>query len=366
VSEAHAASSAALAARLCEEAFALLENRRFAEALALLERAHRLAPDNPRVHYVLGLLYHDLRRPSDALAAFDASLRLNPDDAKALNNRGSMLQILGSLPKAGEAFRRALDLRPDSELPYVNLGKLLEQQGDKQGAIAIYDLAISRGLDAELFGQHRATAAGVSTSRSPDRWVITTFDNFAPTFDAHLSSLQYEVPRQLAAMLLRHAARPFTILDLGCGTGQVGTALAGLGHRLVGVDLSEKMLAQARARNVYERLDLAEIHAALRDTPTASFDAVCAADVFIYIGALEELFRGVARILRPGGRFAFSTEECSPNDYKLLPTGRYAQSEAYIRGLAAGAFDVVEARATTIRTESRVPLPGRLYLLQLH
>jgi len=351
--------------RLCEEGYASLEKRQFALAQMLLEKARALAPDNPQIHYTLGLLFSDQGRARDALAAFDLSLRLNPDDHKAHNNRGSMLQILGRLPEAEAAYRRALDLRPDLEPPYVNLGKLLEQQRNVERAIEIYDLAISRGLDTGLFGQHRATASGVSTSRSPDRWVISTFDNFAPTFDAHLEELQYQVPRQLAALLHPRVNGPLAILDLGCGTGQVGAALAaaGQGHHLTGVDLSAKMLAQAEARSVYQELRLGEIHASMRDIDTGRFDAIFAADVFIYIGALEDLFREAARILRFGGWFIFSTEDCDSPDYRLLATGRYAQSRAYIGRLAEAAFDVIEARATTIRMESGVPLPGRLYLL---
>jgi predicted TPR repeat methyltransferase len=355
------------AGRLCDEGYASLERREFAMAQVLLEKARALEPDNAKIHYILGLLFSDQGRAREALSAFDASLRLNPDDHKAHNNRGSMLQILGRLAEAEAAFRRALDLRPDLEQPYVNLGKLLEQQGKVAMAIAIYDLAISRGLDAGLFGQHRATAAGVSTSRSPDRWVVATFDNFAPTFDAHLKELHYQVPRELAALLQPRAGGPLAILDLGCGTGLVGAALAeqgqGQGHRLTGVDLSPKMLAQAGARNVYQELRLDEIHASLRKIDAEQFDVVFAADVLIYIGALEELFREAARVLRTGGAFLFSTEECESQDYRLLATGRYAQSRAYIERLAEAAFDVVEARATTIRMESGVPLPGRLYML---
>jgi predicted TPR repeat methyltransferase len=359
-------SAAAEAARLCAEGYAFLEDRQFAEARAHFERARTLAPDNPAIHYNLGLLFQDLGRARDALAAFDAALRLNPGDAKTHNNRGSALQILGLLREAGDAFQRALDLRPDLELPYINLGKLREQQRQTQDAIAIYDLAIARGLDRELFGQYRAAASGESTQRSPDSWVSSTFDNFAPTFDAHLAKLHYTVPRELAALLLRHAKRSLSILDLGCGTGQVGAALAGHGHRLTGVDLSPKMLAQARARNHYEQLELAEIHSWLQAAATESFDAVCAADVLIYIGALETLFREAARILRKGGWFAFSTEECSGVDFKLLATGRYAQSEQYVRRLAGESFAVLNADPTNIRIESGAPLPGRLYLLLRH
>ena len=124
------------------------------------------------------------------------------------------------------------------------------------------------------------------------------------------------------------------------------------------------MLAQARARNLYAQLDLAEIHNWLRDAEAGSFDALCAADVLIYVGALEALFSDAARILRPGGWFAFSTEECSAKDWQLLATGRYAHSQDYVRRLAATSFTILHADPATIRIESGEPLPGRLYLLQ--
>ena len=57
------------AVRLCADAYALLEERQFTRAHALLERARALAPDNPRIHYNLGLLFSDTGRTGDALAA---------------------------------------------------------------------------------------------------------------------------------------------------------------------------------------------------------------------------------------------------------------------------------------------------------
>jgi predicted TPR repeat methyltransferase len=111
-------------------------------------------------------------------------------------------------------------------------------------------------------------------------------------------------------------------------------------------------------------LHLAEVHTWLRGASAARFDLVIAADVFIYIGALEDLFHETARSLRPAGWFAFSTEECEAADYTLLPTGRYAQSEAYIRRLAQPEFAVVAANPAVIRVELGNSLGGRLYLLQ--
>jgi predicted TPR repeat methyltransferase len=352
------------AARLCDEGYASLEAGRFEEAHALLVQARELAPGNPLIHYRLGLLFSDTGRPAEALGALDTSLRLQPDNARAHNNRGSALQLLGRVAEAEQAFQRALDLSPELEPPYINLGHLLEEQGKVRQATELYERAMSRGLDPSLFSHYLAAASGEVTRRAPDRWVSATFDNFAPTFDAHLRSLAYDAPQMLAALVRTHADESLDVLDLGCGTGQCGLSLAQQKRYLIGVDLSEKMLAQARAHGVYDELHLAEVHAWLRGAAEARFDLVTSADVFIYIGALEELFLEVARCLRPDGWFAFSTEECGSTDYTLQPTGRYAQSQAYIVRLAESAFKIVAADPAVIRMESEHPLMGRLYLLR--
>jgi predicted TPR repeat methyltransferase len=67
------------------------------------------------------------------------------------------------------------------------------------------------------------------------------------------------------------------------------------------------------------------------------YDLVLAADVFIYVGALEKLFAAIANTLKPGGLFAFSIEaEEEGDDFVLRSTGRYAHSIGYIRRLAEG------------------------------
>ncbi|HEY3181022.1 MAG TPA: tetratricopeptide repeat protein [Casimicrobiaceae bacterium] len=352
------------AERLCEEGYGLLEAGRFEEAYVKLARACSLAPDNPLIHYRLGLLFSDTGRPLEALAALDTALSLQPDNPRAHNNRGSALQMLGREADAEKAYQRAIELAPDLELPHLNLGRLLEQQGKMHDAAEVYKRAIARGLDAEMFGHYLAAVSGRITRRAPDRLIRDTFDNFAPTFDTLLRTLGYDAPRQLAAMLQSRTTAMLDILDLGCGTGQCGVAVAKQKRHLVGVDLSEKMLVRARAHGVYDELHVGEVHAWLREAATGRFDAVTAADVLIYIGALEELFREVARVLRDGGWFVFSTEESEAADYTLLPTARYAHSKAYISRLAETAFAIIEANAVVIRTEFGAPVEGRLYLLQ--
>jgi predicted TPR repeat methyltransferase len=94
------------------------------------------------------------------------------------------------------------------------------------------------------------------------------------------------------------------------------------------------MLEEARKLGVYRELIHADLGEFLAATAVRS-DLIVAADVFIYVGDLAAVFRSARRILGPGGCLAFTVEPATTGqDIQLLPSLRYAHSEAYIRRLA--------------------------------
>ena len=349
---------------LSNEGYALLEQGRYPEALNKLNQALTMAPVNALILYRIGLVHLETNQLAAALAAFERALAYEPANARTHNNRGSCLEMMGHTAAAEAGYRRALTLDSKLPQPYINLGHLLETQNKKHEAIELYQLAIKRGLDATLFEHHLAAISGEVTDRAHENWVRSTFDNFASSFDTHLQQLGYDAPEKLGAMLRSHASAPLDILDLGCGTGLSGLALVTLKGSLTGVDLSEKMLIRARERGIYDALFEGEVHTWLRNAGSAQFNVVISADVFAYIGSLDEVFTEVTRVLKPTGWFTFTTEECETDDYQLLPTGRYKQSQDYIHRLAEGRFSVEISEPATIRIESGVPVAGRLYLLR--
>jgi len=131
----------------------------------------------------------------------------------------------------------------------------------------------------------------------------------------------------------------------------------------VGVDLSPRMLAIARQKAVYADCREQEIHDFLREQAAGSLDGAIAGDVLIYIGNLMDLFAELKRTLRRGGFFAFSTEECVGDDYRLLPAGRYAHSHAYVARLAAEDLYIESQEPWQLRLESGRPVAGCVYLL---
>ncbi len=92
------------------------------------------------------------------------------------------------------------------------------------------------------------------------------------------------------------------VLDLGCGDGQVGRRLAAAGAEVVGVDPTRNQLVVAAGRGGGPTYVQAE--AAAIPVETAAFDAVVACLVFEHIDDLDDSVAEVARVLRPGGRFA--------------------------------------------------------------
>jgi ubiquinone/menaquinone biosynthesis C-methylase UbiE len=98
------------------------------------------------------------------------------------------------------------------------------------------------------------------------------------------------------------------VLELGCGAAEWSRALARLGARVTGLDNSAARLEHARRAVEEEGLDVALVHASSEaiPLPDASFDLVLAdwgaptfSDPFLFVPE-------VARVLRPGGVFAFS------------------------------------------------------------
>jgi len=90
------------------------------------------------------------------------------------------------------------------------------------------------------------------------------------------------------------------ILDLGCGTGALTAEIAARGADVLGIDRSTEMISQARKK--FPALKFETLDA--RALPFhAEFDAVFSNAVLHWIPEADQVIAGVARSLRPGGRF---------------------------------------------------------------
>ncbi len=107
------------------------------------------------------------------------------------------------------------------------------------------------------------------------------------------------VPALGATILARLAPQPGErILDLGCGDGVLTSDLVASGAEVVAVDASAEMVAAAVARGI-----AAQVMDARALTFAAEFDAVFSNAVLHWIPEADAVLHGVARALKPRGRF---------------------------------------------------------------
>lgn len=309
------------------------------EALEWLERASAAAPDDAGILGDYAGALNACRRPDDALKAAERAIALDPARVTLHHRRAFALELLGRLDDAAVAYRRILELDPDDRAAAYHVAALAD--------------------DADRAAQPRA----------PAEYVAALFDDYAEMFDEHLvQRLEYHTPRlirQAVESATPVAAPAVDILDLGCGTGLSGVVFAGRRRRMVGVDLSQKMLDKASQRGIYDELLCLDLVEATRRF-AGEFDLVVAADVFVYVGDLSDVFAAVRDALRPGGLFAFSVEDAGDADgFVLQRTRRYAHGRAYVERLAGAAgLRSLSRQECVIRKDSDVGIRGLVVVLR--
>lgn len=113
-----------------------------------------------------------------------------------------------------------------------------------------------------------------------------------------------EYTEQILPMAAEHLAGAVSVLDVGCGEGQLARlAAAGGASCVIGVDPTWAQVRVAHDRAGGPRY--ARAGADALPHPDTCFDAVVACLVFEHIEAVDEAIAEVARVLRPGGRFLF-------------------------------------------------------------
>ncbi|WP_158554720.1 methyltransferase domain-containing protein [Methylovirgula sp. 4M-Z18] len=275
---------------------------------------------------------------------------------------------------AEEILRQILELVPDWPAAWVTLGAALRGRGDTEAArVALLHAQVLDPQDRLGAALHLARL-GRPLDAMPEAFVRGLFDQYAPRFETHLvEALGYCGPQRLRAALEQACValgRPEVfaeVLDIGCGTGLMARGFEGMFGRIDGVDLSPNMIDAARKTGLYRSLTAADLLAFLRESPR-SYDLICAADVFIYIGDLASVFQAAKRALRTEkgapALFAFTVQTQAQTDYLLGEDMRFAHSEAYVRRVTGEAgLKVCVFEPGAIRNDRGVPSPGHVAVL---
>lgn len=157
------------------------------------------------------------------------------------------------------------------------------------------------------------------------------YEQFAYYYDRLMEDMPYADWLRFAKQCWERYGTPVTVVDLGCGTGNLAIPLARQGFHVTGIDLSEDMLAIARSKS--ETLygtegSLRWVQQDMREweLPEAVDAVISFCDCFNYLlepESLEEAFRQTCQGLNPGGLFLFDVH----TPYQLQ---NYAEHQPFV------------------------------------
>lgn len=331
-----------------------------------------LRPDAAPLHALLGRLLLAGGETAVAAAALTEAWHLDGRDPDLAAECAQALLAAGDPLAAVELLGPVARSTPDSPLLPFRLGQAWAALGEGAKARSAWERCLA--IDpADPWGATTALAGLNDTApAAPDAvFIQALFDRYAERFDRDLvDHLHYQAPALLHALALTLpdlAGGGLAILDLGCGTGLSGLPFRPLARTLAGVDLSPRMLDQARRRALYDQLECSDITQALTRSP-AAWDLLLAADVLNYSGDLEPVLAAAGTALKPWGLFLLTVEEAPPGATApvLTPARRYRHPEGYVRTVAERCGFVVEVlQRGTLRTEKGARVEGLMGALRL-
>src|SRR6266508_4172551 len=167
------------------------------------------------------------------------------------------------------------------------------------------------------------------------------------------------------------------LLDVACGPGLISEAAAVRGAQPVGLDVASAMVARARER--CPGLTFVEGDAQRLPFPDSSFDAVTMNFGILHLSQPETALRQARRVLRQGGRFAFTVWVAEGHAADELihaaitahavsvgqpdgpPAYRFADPDESRQALAEAGFDLGSFRADTVTAIWRTPTADHLF-----
>jgi SAM-dependent methyltransferase len=140
--------------------------------------------------------------------------------------------------------------------------------------------------------------------------VLHLFDNKAATWSAKYAQGGRLTGRlqQLLSVIQQHSAVCWPVLDLGCGTGELASAMAESGLSVTGCDISSEMLRQAANAHGASDIQWTPLDPTWQALPfaDATFGTIVASSVLEYVHDPAAVLAECARILRPHGLLIFT------------------------------------------------------------
>ena len=330
------------------------------------KKAVRLDPQFASAYNNLGALLYDHERFEEALECYRKAFIINPKQAETCSNLAMAVKEAGDPAEAVGLYFNALALDPSLTKIHHYLAQALydlytaKEEDAKETAVKLAQKWKQFFPDNPVAAHVCAAFEGKTPDRAADEYVRELFDSFADSFEAAVRKIDYRVP-DLLAVYMRDKPSGLRILDAGCGTGLNAAVLKPHAKMLAGIDLSEKMIAAACEKGLYDTLQTADITRFCSENP-AAFDLIVLADVVCYFGDLETLLSAVFKALAPGGSVFFTAEKLdSGADFVLRPSGRFAHFPPYVeKALARAGFENIRLSEENLRREKESNVAGIL------
>ncbi len=328
---------------------------------AILEKQ----PDFGQAWNNLGTAYRETGDLDQALSCFRKAVEFAPDMAEAWNNLGVAQDEFDMIQDAAKSYKKAIEIRSDYASAHFNLGVSLQKLGVFKEAEDHYKKVLkTKPDDKSTMFMLQSLGTLETPDAAPAEYVRRVFDECAGTFERTLvENLEYKTPKLLFDLVRPYLTEEMTVLDLGCGTGLGSQFYRPFAKKLIGVDVSLKMLEKAAGKKIYDRLEAVDIFQDWKFPQ--KFDLIYSSDVFVYFGNLDPVIKSASSYLNYGGIIAFSVERLDDNsmEHRLFPSGRYAHSQTYIQDiLSRHALHILEEAKADIRKESGDPVKGLLFV----
>ncbi|MBE6452082.1 MAG: tetratricopeptide repeat protein [Alphaproteobacteria bacterium] len=327
----------------------------FEEAEVRYKKLLQADAKNFEVHNNYAEMLQRQGRKAEALEEYRAAVIINHKSAEVCNNLALILRDVGEFDEALGLLFNALNYSPNADEISINISETLMilAETDKEKAFKIAENWFN-SHKTNIFAQHLYATFKGEDFEDNKIYAKKLFDHFADNYELVMQNLGYSVPLAMGRIAGSLEGR---ILDLGCGTGLVGQALKNDRNKIIGVDISQKMIDRAATKKVYDKLIKADIIEFIQNNN--DFDWVVCADVLGYIGDLSLIVKSLKN-----NNLLFSVETSEKCEkYKISESGRYKHNPEYIDNLLyENGFRNIIKEKTILRCENNIPVEGMIFV----
>lgn len=333
----------------------------FEKSLTLLEN-----PD-PRFYYNYGMSLLLEKEPRRALEQFECCKNFYESDSEFRFNYALAHDLCGLSATAFELYEQNTKKWPHELRHFHNAAILKYRIGDVEVAQKYLNCVLEIEPQHPIAYPLSCALSKKELSTLPSLFIKLLFDQYAFNYDSHLKeTLSYQAPvvaRQLLAEALPHLSAG-VVYDLGCGTGLLAPIVTDIATELIGFDLSEGMLAQAKIKGFYKHLVPARLPQELALCDRIP-DYIFAIELSNYLGSdLKLLCQRASELLLPKGLFVLTVETHSEKEsYLLHQQARYSYRAEWVRQiLEQSQFKLLAEKEAPLRWHEGQAVQG-LYLV---